>query len=117
MKRILIYVLTVCCLCGFGTALFGAEEAQKTADESIAASIAADVKEVKTDATEVYQESKKAIIRDAKKVKEEIPKDLKEAKEEVIQKSKEIKKSVKQEFKEVKQNMSKPLTQPKTESK
>jgi|WetSurMetagenome_2_1015567.scaffolds.fasta_scaffold1290375_1 hypothetical protein len=117
MKQALPCIFAVYFLLGFSMIASAAEEVKRTADKSVAATIAADAKEVKKESVKIYQESKETIARDIKQMKEEIPKDLQEAKDSAIQQSKEVKESVKQELKEIQDNLTKSSPKPKSESK
>lgn len=117
MKHFIICLFSVFFLLVLDITAQAADEVKKTPGKSVGASVADEAKDLKTGAVNVYQESKDAIIRDAKAMKEDIPKGLKEAKDSAVQQSKEIKEGAAKEFKEIRDNMANPSLKPKTETK
>ena len=117
MKHFIVCLYSIIFLLVFGITAQAADEAKKTPEKSVGASVADEAKDLKTGAVNLYQESKDAIVRDAKAMKEDIPKGLKEAKDSAVQQSKEIKEGATKEFKEIRDNMANPSLKPKTETK
>ena len=117
MKHFIVCLFSVFFLLGFGITAQAADEVKKTPGKSVGTSVADEAKDLKTGAVNVYQESKDAIVRDAKAMKEDIPRGLKEAKDSAVQQSKEIKEGAAKEFKEIRDNMANPSLKPKTETK
>lgn len=117
MKQIIICMFAVCCLFGSSVTLSADEKVSKAPDKGVAAAIADDAKEIKTEAVKAYQGSKEAIVRDVHQMTEDIPKGVKEVKDSMVQHSEKVKESVTQEFREIKNGMSRPLTETKSKDK
>jgi hypothetical protein len=117
MKRFSVCLLAGCFLLAFCIPLSAADEVKKTSDKTVSGTVTDTAKDVKTGAVKVYQESKEAVVRDARAMKEDIPKGLKEAKESAIQQSRDAKESAAKELKEIRDNMANPTLTPKTNSK
>ncbi len=117
MKQIIICMFAVCCFFGSSITLSADEKVSKAPDKGVAAAIADDAKEIKTEAVKAYQEGKEAIVRDVQQMKKDIPQGVQEVKDSMVQHSEKVKEGIKQEVKEIKEGMSRPLTETKTKDK